>query len=84
MADKLTPYVGNALTPAAGSSSSDSPYLFASQETIKEIVSGGSEEGGSTSGGIEEAPKDGKCYCRKDGAWVEISQVTPVVEPLGD
>lgn len=82
MAEKLTPYVGNALTPAAGTSSSDSPYLFASQETINEIVNGGSAEGGSAaSGGIEEAPKDGNFYARKDGAWVKINQVSAVIEP---
>lgn len=84
MAEKLTPYVGNALTPAAGSSSSDSPYLFASQETIKEIAGGGSTEGGTSggaAGGIEEAPMDGSFYARKNGAWVKINDVTPIIEP---
>jgi hypothetical protein len=29
--------------------------------------------GGGGGGGIPDAPKDGKCYCRQDGAWVEVN-----------
>ena len=82
MAEKLIPHTANALTVGLTDKAGDSEYLGMSQKGVNDLISGGSssETGGetSTSTGIEEAPKDGKFYARKNGAWVEISSVSAV------
>lgn len=56
---KMTPYIQNSLTlGATANPKGDAEHLVLSQKSAQNL--------------IEEAPKDGKMYARKDGAWVEI------------
>lgn len=61
--EKVLPYTMNALNLGLSNKAGDSEFVGLSQKVMKED---GSIEA------FEDAPKDGKCYCRKDGAWVEI------------
>lgn len=49
-------------------------YIYDPSEDKWRFISFGGGEPGT--GGIEEAPKDGKAYVRKDGAWVELPNST--------
>jgi hypothetical protein len=60
---------GNTSTVGSSATNANLPPYYALYYIIKMVDASGS---GSSGGGIEEAPEDGKQYARKDAGWSEV------------